>query len=189
MLHEMNPEQRQQLVGIEDIAALPEDAFPFIVLSNGYMSSFGHLVSVVTDSFWNHAMWYWRPGFFASQWWWFREFPLDHFATRHSLKFWHNPNWSRAQRATLRQMVEGRLSMGKWRTRYDVLGVIGKLLHFNSLHIPWLHFCSETISWLAMLDPDCHAWLSDIKTPTPEDVNDFFKQHDRYAVFGRTQPD
>lgn len=183
-----------RLLSLDDLAALPEEQFPFLVLSNGFTSAFGYLVSLETQSFWNHFMWYRRPGVFASQWFWFREFDLMSF-NKHSLKLWHNPRWSRAQRATLCGFIDARLSMGKWRTRYDVLGIIGKLLHLDRVHTPWLDFCSETLKWLALIDPDCADFMRELPTPTPEDVNDFLKKpktqdgSDRYVVFGRVQPE
>ena len=185
----LSPEQRQQLISIEELAALPEEAFPMMALANGYMSGFGHMVSVVTDSFWNHFMWYWRPGYFASQWFWFREFPISHFAERHSLKFWHNPEWTPAQRAILKDLIRLRLSAGKWRTRYDALGIVGKLFHWNRLQLKWLHFCSETITWLTAIDPACAAWMMEVPMPSPEEVNSWLKATNPYRVFGRTQPD
>ncbi len=49
------------LITLSDIKALPQSAFPMMVLTNGYSSVFGFLISLTTKDFWNHFMWLISP--------------------------------------------------------------------------------------------------------------------------------
>ncbi len=172
---------------IEDLKKIPQDHLPMVVLCNGYLSLFGILICSVTQSFWSHAMWLTSPKEFASQWFWFRSFPVEHFA-KYSLKLWYNPDWTPEQRTILQAEIWDRLKLPAWKTRYDVLGVIGEAMGVKWLNRKGLDFCSESIKMLALVDPEFKKWFEEIKNPTPEELNTWFKTHLKYQVWGRIQP-
>lgn len=176
---------QQDMLNLDDIRALPPEMFPMMVLSNGYTSVFGFLISLTTKDFWNHFMWVISPEHFATQWWWFCKKPLDDFR-KHSLKFWNNPDWTQAEKAAMQQFIEGELKKGKWATRYDVIGLLFKAA---GIELPnKYNFCSERLSVLACVDAGVREWLKDNCSPSPEEVNTFLKSQPRFTVFGRIQP-
>jgi len=173
------------LITIDDIKGLPASEFPKMILTNGYTSVFGFLISLTTDDFWNHFMWLVNPGEFATQWWWFTKMPLDHFK-HHSIKIWDNPSWTAADRAVMLKAIELELARGKWATRYDVIGLIKKAFGKPSPNNQ--DFCSEKIDILSLIDDGCKEWLGSNCSPSPEEVNSWLKSQDRFRVFGRVQP-
>ena len=175
----------QDLLTLEDIKKLPQDWFPMMVLSNGYTSVFGFLISMTTKDFWNHFMWIISPEEFATQWWWFCKKPLDHFR-KHSLKFWYNPNWTDVEKKALLQFIEGQLEKGKWATRYDVVGL---LLKAAGIELPnKYNFCSERLNILACIDAGVSEFMRENPSPSPEEVNTYLKSQERFKVFGRVVP-
>ena len=173
------------LIALSDIKALPQSAFPMMVLTNGYSSVFGFLISLATKDFWNHFMWAISPFEVATQWWYFTRMPIDSFSA-HSIKLWHNPEWSDIEKKAMLQFIQAELDRGKWDTHYDVWGLVLKAFGKSS---PNEHdFCSEKIDILATIDPDCREWLKQNCSPSPEEVNSWLKSTGRFRVFGRIQP-
>ena len=164
-----------------------------IALSNGFTSLFGFLIGLLTKDFWSHFMWLVSPTEFASQWFWFKLFPVRHF-NKHSIKFFYNPLWTSRERALLKAAIAAELSRPRWQTRYDVIGVIGEAFGWDWMNRKRLDFCSEKISILSMVDKSCRAWLKDSPSPTPEQCNTWLKQQKnpdgspKYLVWGRVQP-
>jgi hypothetical protein len=174
-----------KLITVEDIKGLPDSEFPKMVLTNGYTSVFGFLISLATKDFWTHFMWLINQGEVATQWWWFRRMPIDNFR-KHSIKIWDSPSWTDLEKRVMLQFIEGNLSRGKWETHYDVWGLIKKAFGYDS---PGGHdFCSETVDVLATIDEGCRKWMSQNCSPSPEEVNSWLKAEQRFRVFGRIQP-
>lgn len=176
-----------QMKCLEDVKRLSQSDCPMICLSNGYMSAFGFLISMVTKDFWAHSMWLFSPQEFASQWWWFKQFHVDDFC-HHSLKFWYNPDWTTDEKDILQKAIGTRLDLGKWKTRYDVWGVVGELLGWKWLNSKKYDFCSETMKFLGEVDPDYKEWMKTEPHPTPGEIDKYLKGNPKYKVWGRIQP-
>ncbi len=178
---------------IDDLKKIPQDKLPMVGLTNGYMSLFGFVICTATHDFWSHAMWLISPAEFASQWFWFKTFPVDHY-NRHSIKLWYNPDWTPEERTILQAAIWDRLQLPWYKTRYDVIGVIGEAIGVKWLNRKNLDFCSESIRMLSLVDKEYKKWLEEVKNPTPEEVNGFLKQQKKpegmpkYVVYGRVQP-
>lgn len=178
----------EELKTLDDVKSLSPSDCPMICLCSGFMSVFGFLVSLVTKDFWSHMQWLRLPSTFASQWWYFTTFPVDKY-TNYSLKFWYNPLWTTDEKAILCKAIDDRLALPKWKTFYDIIGVVGEFFHFNWLNLHKFEFCSETIRLLGLVDPECKNWIENINTsPTPEEVNEWLKSSGLYKVWGRVQP-
>ncbi len=172
---------------IDDLKKIPQDKLPMVGLTNGYMSLFGFVICTATHDFWSHAMWLISPAEVASQHFWFKTFPIDHY-NRHSIKLWYNPEWTPAERTILQAAIWDRLQLPWYKTRYDVIGVIGEAFGVKWLNRKNYDFCSESIRMLALVDPDYKTWLDEVKNPTPEELNVWFKSQPKYQVYGRVQP-
>ena len=172
---------------IDDLKKIPQNKLPMVCLTNGYMSLFGFMICTATQAFWSHAMWLISSAEFASQWFWFKSFPIDYY-NRHSIKLWYNPDWTLEERTILQAAIWDRLKLPWWKTRYDVIGVIGEVIGVKWLNRKNLDFCSESIRMLSLVDLEYRIWLDRIKNPTPEQINVWLKQCPRYQVFGRVQP-
>lgn len=174
-----------RIITIEDLKALPQSEFPKMLLTNGFTSVFGFLISLTTKDFWNHFMWMIDPGTVATQWWWFTTMPIDHFS-RHSIKVWDCPSWTDNDKATMLQFIHMHLAKGKWATHYDVIGLIAKAMGIDLANA--YDFCSERIDILALIDEPCREWLKADCSPSPEEVNAWLKGQGRFRIFGRVQP-
>ena len=172
---------------LEDVKRLPQSSCPMICFSNGYTSLFGLLISRATKGFWAHAMWLINPTVFASQWWWFTLIQVDDYC-HHSLKFWYNPNWTQDEKDIIQKAIAARLELGKWKTRYDVWGVIGEWTGWGWMNSEKYDFCSETMKFLADIDPDYKKFLEGNPHPNPAEIDDYFKKDPKYQVWGRVQP-
>jgi len=173
------------LITFEDIERLPSSEFPKMILTNGFTSVFGFLISLTTKDFWNHFMWLINPEEVATQWWWFTKMNLRDFS-RHSIKFWDNPSWTGIEKQAMLQFIEADLGKGKWETHYDVVGLIKKA--FGKGSPGEKDFCSEKIDILGLIDEPCRKWLSTNCSPSPEEVNTWLKADGRFREFGRIQP-
>jgi len=174
-----------RLITLDDIKGLPQSAFPMMVLTNGYSSVFGFLISLTTKDFWNHFMWAISPFEVATQWWYFTRMPIDSFSA-HSIKLWHNPDWTDIEKKAMLQFIQGDLKKGKWATHYDVWGLVKKAFGKDSPNDK--DFCSEKIDILALIDEGCREWLETNCSPSPEEVNSWLKSQERFKVWGRVQP-
>lgn len=177
---------------LEDLANVPEEKLPMLVISDNLQGLFGLLIKLVTKSFYSHFMWLYRPGVMATQSWWFHDREVTSFK-KNSLKVFWCPTWTPEQRQTLIQVIDKCISQGAWDTRYDVLGVIGQFLGWDWLQSEKHQYCSEHISKLALVDPNALEWLKHVR-PTPEEVNIWLKEQknedgsDKYPVFCRVVP-
>jgi hypothetical protein len=177
---------------LDDLAAVPAEKLPMMVISDNLQGLFGLLIKLVTKSFYSHFMWMHKPGLMATQSWWFHEALVTTFK-KNSLKVFWCPTWTTEQRAGLIQVIESCLHKSWWETRYDVLGVIGQFLGLDWLQSDKYQYCSEHICKLALVDPDALEWLKTCR-PTPEEVNAWLKAQtnadgsDRYPVYCRVVP-
>lgn len=174
-----------KLITFDDIKGLPDSEFPKMVLTNGFTSVFGFLISLTTKDFWNHFMWLVNQDTVATQWWWFTTKPLKDF-NKHSIKIWDNPDWTDIEKKAMLQFIEADLKKGKWETHYDVWGLIKKA--FGKSSPGDKDFCSEKIDILSLIDEDCRKWMSQNCSPRPEEVNTWLKTAGKFRVFGRIQP-
>ena len=177
-----------QMKTLDDVKLMSASECPLICLSNGYSSLFGFLICQVTKDFWAHSMWLVDPLTFATQSWWFIVSPVDSY-NRHSLKFWWNPDWTTEEKDKLQKAINDRIQLGKWKTRYDVWGVVGELLGWKWLNSKRYDFCSETMKFLADIDPDYAEFIQGEPHPTPSQIDKWLKVHPKYKVWGRVQPE
>jgi hypothetical protein len=174
---------------LEDIKELPDSAFPIMCLANGYTSLFGYLISVVKKGqFYTHFQWLISRDDFASQWWYFRTFPVENYFGKYSMKFWHNPDWTPQDKQRMQEEIKKELVKPKWDTRYDVIGIVGEALNLSWLNSKRQSFCSEKITFLAKVDEGCREWMLLNPHPTPEEINIWLKTQDRFKVVGRVMP-
>jgi hypothetical protein len=172
---------------LENIKTFPESAFPMMCLANGFTSLFGYLISATTKDFWTHFQWLRNREEFASQWWYFKIFTVEHFRS-YSLKLWTNPDWTTVQRAVIQQCITNELARPKWETRYDFIGILGEAFHLPWLNSPRHDFCSEKVNILSKVDEGCAEWMKTNPHPTPEEINAWFKTQERFKIVGRIMP-
>lgn len=171
------------LTSIEEVAAIPAADLPLMVLSSSSRSFIAWAIRFRTGGHYSHFMWMHRPGFFASQDWWYREVPVKNY-NGVRLKFWHRPTMSLDKKDLLLARIKSDLSKPKISTRYDLLNIVGQLFGLKKLHVPWTRICSEHAEILKLVDP-----FYDLCNPHPEEVNNWLKARPRYACYGRYIPD
>ena len=175
----------EALLSLDDVNNIPRHYLPMLCLANGFTSLFGLLIALRTKQFWTHLQWLYYDergeNVWASQWWYFRTFPIDH-CKKYSLKLWWSPAWTMGQRELLNDAIKTDLEKPWYRTLYDVPGVVGQLFGLDWFNVGDLHYCSETSDILKLVGIDCGAH------PTPEDVNTELKRYAEMEVFGRVQP-
>jgi len=183
-----------EFISLEEIEKIPAERCPMICLANGFTSVFGLMISLRLKEFWTHAMWLMTPEILASQWFWFTRFRIGVF-NKHSLKLWWNPRWTPEQRAILKSEINRRLAMPKWKTRYDLLAVVGEALGLSWLQNKRVDFCSEAVcNILAGVEPAIREWELFDKSPRPEELNAWLKaqrnedETPRYEVYARVMP-
>jgi len=164
----------------KEILNIPEKDLPLLVLSFNSRNILSTLINIRKRSNYNHFMLYHRPGFFAAQGLIFKEFPVTNYLTHHRLKFWHNPDWSALDKVKMQSKIKRWLMLGKFKSRYDLVGLIGQLFGVKSLQNPYTKICSDYIDLLKEVDSEYK-----LKYPAPNDVNAWLKDHSRYQVYGR----
>jgi hypothetical protein len=168
----------------ETVLKIPEEALPLAVLSYTATSPFAFGIVNIRKSAWNHFMWMHRPGILASQDWYYREIPLQNYlGFDKRLKFWHNPNWTTVDRFDITNRIQYWLNQPKWKTRYDVLALMGQALNQVWIQNPLVRICSDYGSILRESRVDINY---NLKHPAPDQVDAWFTEHsDKYAVYGR----
>lgn len=173
-----------QFISLADIKAIPADKYPMLCFAFSLSGLFAKGVIAKTKGYYGHFMWLLAPDQFASQWFWFRLFPVDHFSGC-NLKLVYNPAWSDADKDKLKRAIQADIDKPWYRTRYDVRAVLGILIGLPGLQNPKWRMCSETAEYLRLVDTEFN-----LKTPTPSDVNLWTKARgDLYRVYGRYMPD
>lgn len=164
----------------DDILNLDQEHFPLLVLSYNYRSFLSVGITWKTEGAYNHLMWAYRPGIFATQDWWYREVNMEKYMTSHRLKFWTNKNWQKRQKQILNIRIHAELVKPRWKTRYDLLAILGQAIGVTGIQVPWTNICSDHADYLKLVDPRYN-----LVHPSPQDVNEWLKLHEDYQVFGR----
>lgn len=177
------------MMTLDEIRAIPVEDMPILIYCDGG-SLFGWLIRAVDKSAASHVQILYDKGLIASQWFYFRTITVDDMKNYNAKLIW-NPTWTPEQRKKMIDSIKARLVMGKWKTRYDVWGVVGEALNVEWLQSKVYDFCSE--AWaraLSLVDTDFVQWLKNCKTPTPREINIYTKTHNPpYAVYGRYMVD
>ena len=168
----------------DEVINIPQADLPLAVLSLNQRSFIATAIMVRKKSHYNHFMWMYKPGFFASQGATFALDEITNYLDHHKLKLWHNPDWTSRERATISECVAKDLKKGAIKTRYDWIAIIGQLTGFKWLQNPFTRICSDYADYLMRIDP-----AYNLKNPAPNDVNAWFKSHPKYQVYGRYLPD
>jgi hypothetical protein len=164
----------------KQILEIKEKHFPLLVLVFNYRSLISTGITMKTAGAYNHLMWAYRPGYFASQGWFFSEVKMEKYLQSHRMKFWTNKSWTDRQKRILNIRIRAELTKPRWKTRYDVLAILGQAIGITGLQVPWTKICSDHADYLKLIDA-----RYDLVHPSPEDVNTWLKQHSDYEVFGR----
>lgn len=157
------------------------------VLSGSMISLFAFGVRMVKDSKYSHFMWLHRPGYFASQQFWFREIPVDKYLKAlNLLKFWYIEGISQQVRDILIYQINQDLKQPIWKTRYDWLAIVGHFLGIPFLQNPHTNICSERANYLKYID---RRYDLDKTCPAPNDINNWLKETRGYSVYGKFDPE
>jgi hypothetical protein len=173
------------LMTLEEIKRIPPEHYPIIMYCDGG-SLFGWLIRAIDRSAASHIQLLYDTDKIASQWFYYTTFNVDHLATYNCKLIW-NPTWTPEQRKILIDAIKERLACGKWKTRYDVWGVLGEALNIGWMQSRTYDFCSEAVGrFLRMVDPEFDKWMQSSKTPTPKEINLYTKSHNPpYQIYGR----
>lgn len=178
------------LMTLDEIRAIPKEHLPIIMYCDSG-SPFGWLIRTVDKkAAASHIQFLYDTDKIASQWFWYKIFPVEHIRNYNTKLIW-NPTWTPEQRKILFDAINDRLAQGKWKTRYDVWGVIGEALGIEWMQANKYDFCSEAVGrMLRRVDPDFETWMQSDKSPTPREINLYTKSHNPpYAVYGRHMVD
>jgi hypothetical protein len=169
----------------DDVINLPEEKLPMLVFSSSLVSFMSFGVRAVKKSQYSHFMWAHRPGYFASQHMWYKEVPVQKFFSHAAvLKFWTIDDLPTVGRYLLIELIKKELAKPWWRTRYDLLAILGQLLGWASLQCPWNKICSEHANHLYLIDSR-YPWSDEKSAPAPSDINAWLKTVDGYSVYGK----
>jgi hypothetical protein len=177
-------------MSLEEIRQIPEEHYPIIMYCDGG-SLFGWLIRAIDKSAASHIQVLYEPDKIATQGLWYQTIPVENLRTYNAKLIW-NPWWTPEQRKILLDAIKGRLAQGKWKTRYDVWGVIGEALNIEWLQSKTYDFCSEAVGrFLRLVDPVFDVWMKKTcKSPTPRELNLYTKSHNPpYEVYGRHMVD
>ena len=170
------------------VSNVPKDLLPMMVFSDNMRSFFSFGIKAKEKGFYNHFMWMYRPGFFASQDRTFREVPTENYVEKHRLKFCLNLMWSAKDRATIRKRIAKDLARKWYKRTYDYLAILGQAINMEWIQIPGLDICSDKARYLRFVDD-----RFDLKHPSPTNINQWLKEEAQrsrgYEVFARYSPD
>ncbi len=153
---------------------------PLLTLSFNYRNFLSSAINIRRGSHYNHLMWMYEPGKFASQGVFFQSESIAKYTNHHRLKFWSNPDWTDTERKILINAIKADLNKPKWKTRYDVLAILGQALGLGFIQNPLTKICSDYGGYLRKVDSDYS-----LKHPAPDEVNTWLARHTKYEVFGR----
>jgi hypothetical protein len=151
--------------------------FPQLVFADSAQGIFSLLVKKRTGGYYGHFCILIDKNQLASQWFYFQRQTLDHYAGAH-LTFVANPMWTDMDRLKMLVDINKDLALPPWKTRYDVIGVIGELLGLGWMNRKGLDFCSERGKYLPGYN---------LNHPDPQDLREWTKQAG-YTVTGRYSP-
>lgn len=176
-------------MSLDEIRAIPKEHYPIIMYCDGG-SLFSWLIRTVDKSAASHVEVLYDTDKIASQGLWYQEFPVDKIKSYNVKLIW-NPDWTAEQRKCINDAIKLRLTEGKWKTRYDVIGVLGEALGIKWMQSRKTDFCSEAVAkFIRCVDPEFDKWMNSNITPTPREINLYTKSHNPpYQVYGRFMVD
>lgn len=163
----------------KDLIEVDESLFPMVVFSRWEKDFFSGSIRKATNSTYTHSMWFHRPGFFASQGWFFEEVAIGSYIgyQNSALEILYFPDWIESERE--RFLIEIQKLINN-RGFYDILGIIGHIFgRPNTIESSRFNYCTESVWELFELinkEPEWH--------PTPKDLRFFLKKCYRAEVFG-----
>ncbi len=164
----------------DQILNIKEKNLPLLVLSYNYRSFISTGITHKTAGAYNHLMWMHRPGFFASQSWWFKEVPAEKYLRHHRLKFWTKADWKPLDKHLIKLKIDLELDKKPWKTRYDLLAILGQAIGITGIQVPWTKICSDHAEYLKIVDDRYN-----LVRPAPADVNRWLIKTSGYKVFAR----
>lgn len=161
--------------------SITRDDLPLIVLSGHSWNIISFLIRLRTKATYNHIMMMRYPREFVSQDYVYRQVPMDKYLKRgNRLKFWKIKDLTFEEKAILHKKVNDDLAAHWWYRKYDVIGVVfGQLLGIKKINNPLTNYCSERVAdTLRTIIPEIPHH------PSPTELNNFFKKHSRFEVYG-----
>lgn len=174
------------LMTFEEVKSIPQEHLPIVVLSADASAFFSSGIRLFKKCYYNHFMWMHRTGYFATQGFTYSEKSVDDYTSKTTrYKFWHNPDWTTADKATMLAEIYKWLEKPAFTTRYDWIAIIGQALGLAWIQNPFTRICSDYGSLLKKVD-----FRYDLKNPSPDQVNKWLKKWPKtYQVYGRYTPD
>ena len=174
---------------LDEIKAIPGGEYPFMVFADNIRGFFSLGVKLKTKGSWGHFMWLVGSDRLATQGWTFHTTSLDTYAGC-NLKIISTPGWTAEERKKLIDAIEVDVRKPWYLTLYDWPAILGQLLGLDWFQSKWHRICSECVNYLSLVDGEFAEWFKVEHTPTPADVNAWFKSRpERFRVFGRYTPD
>lgn len=155
---------------------------PLIALSTDASGIMQSLIRIRTKGSYSHIMTMIEPGSFASQGNIFSLATVDRYMTANCrLKFWRIKDLTNDERVLIKRRINARLNRPWIGRQYDYLGVIGQFLGLKWINNPFVPYCSEQVR-IDVLE----GIIDGIQEhPSPQDLNEAFKNHPRMEVYGR----
>lgn len=137
---------------------------PMVAFSTNKKSALASLIRSHTRGEFSHVMWFYRPGYFASQDWTFREVPVDKYLSDPSttLELWEFPTWDSMNRRRYRNAIQKQIDSNGF---YDFLGIFGQALRFPIINFPFIDYCSEAVWKTFVMVDGIYRWH-----PSPADL-------------------
>jgi hypothetical protein len=144
-----------------------------IVLADDLRGFIGWAIKAHTNGSYNHAFIIHKQGLCVSQdFGAFNEKSIEKYMIPGiMLKFWRIKDLTPMDKFDIRDSIEKRLALPKWKRGYDFLGVlIGQFFHLKFIQNPFQLYCSEEVDadYLRKIQPPI-PWL--IKFPNPSEIN------------------
>lgn len=166
---------------------LTSEDLPLIVLSSHSSGFIQMWIRWRTKSYYSHIMTMIWPGELASQGNVFSSVPLDRYMTKNSrLKFWRIKDLTQDEEELIYKRIIDRLNLPWWKRLYNYPGIIGQatgLKFINSIFK--FPYCSQQVK-RDFLDGVIEGVPDN---PSPKDLNEFMKTHERFEVAGRWAAD
>jgi len=153
---------------------------PVFIQSADTRSFLGWGIRKRTKSWWNHSMIMRVPEKLVSQNNTYREIDVGvYMGHGRMMKFWVCHDITVSERNAIMIKLQRELNKPWYKRLYDYPGIIGQLFGLRWINIPSLNYCSERVS------SKIRVILPEIaKHPTPEDIDNLFKESSRMSVLG-----
>jgi len=159
---------------------IKESDLPLIVLADNLRSIFAWGIRQHTNGNYSHIMEIYRPGYFASQGWTYKEVSVERYMKgNYRLKFWKCRDLTDKEKKKWLALTKKELKAPWWKRRYDFLGILGQATFIRIINNPFIKYCSERIAIkMRLID------LPIKKHPTPSECNFVMRNSERMEVFG-----